>query len=228
MNWVYSLLSRTADGALVTDGEGIVRYWNPPARRLLGFSSAEIVGQPCHEVMRGRTLKGRILCSPTCPVFGRLTQGKAVRNFDMQVTTKSGQVVWLNVSSIPVPSPRTERYVVAHLFHEIRTLAKIRQLTEELHGMVEGMAGKPLPRDQKEEATGDDGQHIEVSRSLPLTEREREILQHLAEGMETKRIADRLCISQVTVRNHIQHILGKLGAHSRLEALAIAFRPRAH
>jgi DNA-binding NarL/FixJ family response regulator len=59
----------------------------------------------------------------------------------------------------------------------------------------------------------------EIPALLPLGEREREILRGLAAGKSGKDIADLLCISPVTVRNHIQHILEKLGAHSRLQAL---------
>ncbi|MEX5215441.1 MAG: helix-turn-helix transcriptional regulator [Nitrospiraceae bacterium] len=64
-----------------------------------------------------------------------------------------------------------------------------------------------------------------VSSALPLSEREKEVLRLLAVGKTSKEIADTLYISSVTVRNHIQHILEKLGAHSRLQALAIAFPP---
>ena len=63
----------------------------------------------------------------------------------------------------------------------------------------------------------------DIPSTLPLSTREREVLQHLALGERTARIADTLCISTATVRNHIQHIFEKLGTHSRLEALAIAF-----
>jgi DNA-binding NarL/FixJ family response regulator len=57
-----------------------------------------------------------------------------------------------------------------------------------------------------------------------LTAREREILELLAEGLTNASIAERLCISVNTVRNHVQGLLAKLGAHSKLEALAVAVR----
>lgn len=57
-----------------------------------------------------------------------------------------------------------------------------------------------------------------------LTAREREILEFVALGMTNSAIADRLTISVNTVRNHVQNILAKLGAHSKLEALSIAVR----
>ena len=65
----------------------------------------------------------------------------------------------------------------------------------------------------------------EIPEALPLSEREREVLRLLALGRTTRNIADSLHVSHPTVRNHIQNILKKLGAHSRLEALAIAFPP---
>lgn len=57
-----------------------------------------------------------------------------------------------------------------------------------------------------------------------LTGREREILELLASGTSTRLIADTLALSVHTVRNHVQSILGKLDAHSKLEAVAIALR----
>jgi DNA-binding NarL/FixJ family response regulator len=57
-----------------------------------------------------------------------------------------------------------------------------------------------------------------------LTPREREILQALAEGLNSHEIAERLYISLRTERNHMTSILAKLGAHSRLQALVFAVR----
>lgn len=57
-----------------------------------------------------------------------------------------------------------------------------------------------------------------------LTEREREVLQYVAEGLSNAEIGQRLSVSVHTVRNHIANISGKLGAHSKLEVLAIALR----
>ena len=57
-----------------------------------------------------------------------------------------------------------------------------------------------------------------------LTEREREVLGLVAEGLSNAAIAERLVVSVHTVRNHIASLSGKLGAHSKLEALSIAVR----
>ncbi len=58
-----------------------------------------------------------------------------------------------------------------------------------------------------------------------LTPRQSEILRMLERGRSTQQIADDLHLSRETVRNHVRHVLGALGVHSRLEAVALA-RPR--
>jgi len=59
-----------------------------------------------------------------------------------------------------------------------------------------------------------------------LTEREREILQHLASGKSNKAIAQALDISHDTVKLHVRHILAKLGLTSRVEAAVFAVEHR--
>lgn len=57
-----------------------------------------------------------------------------------------------------------------------------------------------------------------------LTPRELEVLQLLAEGLTQTQIARQLVISPRTVGTHIQNLLGKLGVHSRAQAVALAHR----
>jgi DNA-binding NarL/FixJ family response regulator len=57
-----------------------------------------------------------------------------------------------------------------------------------------------------------------------LTKRELQVLRLLAEGLSQKEIAGSLVISSKTVAAHIHHILGKLGVHSRAQAVAHAYR----
>jgi DNA-binding NarL/FixJ family response regulator len=57
-----------------------------------------------------------------------------------------------------------------------------------------------------------------------LTAREIEVLQQVAEGNRNRDIADRLFISEGTVKVHIQHIMDKLGASDRTQAITIAVR----
>jgi DNA-binding NarL/FixJ family response regulator len=57
-----------------------------------------------------------------------------------------------------------------------------------------------------------------------LTDREVEVLSHLVGGNHNRDIAEKLFITEETVKAHMKHIMHKLGATDRTHALAIAFR----
>ena len=57
-----------------------------------------------------------------------------------------------------------------------------------------------------------------------LTKRELEVLRHLADGLRQDEIAERLFISRKTVGTHVANILRKLGVHSQIQAVALAYR----
>lgn len=58
----------------------------------------------------------------------------------------------------------------------------------------------------------------------PLTEREVEVLERLAEGLSNKAIAARLGISDQTIKFHVASIASKLGTHNRTETVRLALR----
>jgi DNA-binding NarL/FixJ family response regulator len=57
-----------------------------------------------------------------------------------------------------------------------------------------------------------------------LTQRERDVLMHVAGGHRNREIAELLAISEDTVKTHLKHIIDKLGARDRTEAVTIAVR----
>jgi DNA-binding NarL/FixJ family response regulator len=61
------------------------------------------------------------------------------------------------------------------------------------------------------------------SSDLGLTKRELQVLQRMADGLKHIEIAADLVVSPKTVASHVQHILRKLGVHSRTEAVAFAY-----
>ena len=61
---------------------------------------------------------------------------------------------------------------------------------------------------------------------LDLTEREREVLTLMIEGLNNTQIAGRLTVSPSTIKSHVSNILSKLGVASRTEAVTLALRQR--
>ncbi len=64
----------------------------------------------------------------------------------------------------------------------------------------------------------------EAPRIRSLSAREREVLALIGEALSNKRIAERLCITETTVRHHLTSIFAKLGVSDRLELLVYAHR----
>jgi NarL family two-component system response regulator LiaR len=66
----------------------------------------------------------------------------------------------------------------------------------------------------------------QTTRQNDLTEREREVLALLVEGLSNAQIAERLTVSRATVKFHVGGILNKLGASSRAEVITMAWQHR--
>lgn len=64
----------------------------------------------------------------------------------------------------------------------------------------------------------------DAPRTAPLSKREREILQKVADGATTRQVATELGISPHTVKTHLERIFEKLSANDRAQAVAIAIR----
>jgi PAS domain S-box-containing protein len=203
-----ALLGLTADGVCAVDSDGKIAYWNRPAEKILGHSAREVVGRSCCEVFVGRDASGNRLCYKGCHVLTLVSRGEPVQHFDMATRTKAGKPVWLDISILVVPGARPETSTTVHLFRDVTA-------SKEIEILVRERLAQALPSPSRE------------SEPQPeLTRRELEILRLVAAGANTRAMAERLHVSPATVRNHVQHILAKLGVHSRLEAAAYATRHR--
>jgi DNA-binding CsgD family transcriptional regulator len=70
-------------------------------------------------------------------------------------------------------------------------------------------------------------EHVRAARDaqqLPLTPREREVLELVAGGLRGAEIAQQLVLSPETIKSHVQNAMTKLGANTRAHAVAIALR----
>jgi DNA-binding NarL/FixJ family response regulator len=89
----------------------------------------------------------------------------------------------------------------------------------------QAVEGRAVIHPQLTKAFIEEVQHAEEAPSTtPLSKREKEILQMVANGSTTKEVARDLGISPHTVKTHLERIFEKLGANDRAQAVAIAIR----
>jgi DNA-binding NarL/FixJ family response regulator len=134
------------------------------------------------------------------------------------------RVLVLTASIDPVQRAQAVEAGAAGVLHKSAALAEIVAAVRRLgagewlfapHELVEMLRFVNRHREQQREAT---------LLLQQLTPREREVLQALAAGLNSKEIAERLYITVETERTHMVNILSKLGVHSRLQALVFALR----
>jgi two-component system nitrate/nitrite response regulator NarL len=104
---------------------------------------------------------------------------------------------------------------------------KGQQLFDALEGVARGEAafsGVIAAKILREFKKGGVGAEEELVSVEPLTEREMEVLQLVAEGKSNKEIAESLVISESTAKNHLRNILGKLHLRNRIQAAVYAVR----
>ena len=192
-------VASTAEPAFVSRPSAGVVAWNRAAERLLGYQEAEILGKPCHSILCGRDIYGNPYCNGNCPIFALALGREAVSRFEVICRSAAGEDVPAEVSIVVLPTDHDDEPALLHL---LRSLDR-----------------NPVPTEFAWDLT-----RTAASQAVRPTPRQLEVLRLLAEGHGTHKIADLLCISDVTVRNHIENLLQRLEVHSRLEAVSVARR----
>jgi len=205
------LIEGTADAAFAVDAAGRISAWNKAAAELFGITEAKAINLPCHEILQCSDENG-MLCSEQCVIERAAQDNRPLVSFDLRVQTKMGRL-WCNLSTLIA---RDQASGACQVVCIIRPREMRKRLEQALSEFVRTLARSGLK-----------GAPIISSAPTPtinvyLTSREVEVLRSLAKGHRTKVIANELNISSATVNNHIKHILTKLDAHTRLEAIRLA------
>jgi len=207
------LFSRSTDGVFAVDVKEQIVFWNEACENQLGIPRQDALGRACYDVVHACTLSGQPFCKPGCCMARLAEGGSAPKAFPLRFGNGRGKSQKLSVRTALVPSPQPDLWTVVHLLYRGET-ADLCESLEQPH---------------RQQSCIPEGRRI-LNKTLPpipddpLTARERGILRLLADGHVSSVISRQLCISPVTVRNHIQHLIEKLGVHSQLEAVAHAYR----
>lgn len=205
------LLEGTTDAAFAVDLQGEVRMWNKAAERLFGYPAALAIGKSCAALIGGRVASGKPVCCEACDILECARNGSEIPNFDLEIRTRSGDSVWVNVSLLIASNEHTNHRLAVHFARDIGERKKAEHLTSEVLRMARNLVSG-----------------AQESGALPpipaLTAQEKNILRLLASGKTTKEVTAALQISIRTLRNHIYHANQKLHTRTRVEAVMQALK----
>lgn len=224
--------------AFATTQHHRITFWNSGAARVLGREADEVLGAHCHEVLQGRDLFGNLFCYENCPLVATARRGDPVSQCEFTVASPRDERKTLAVTTLHVPGVRPEVFTLIHVLQPITAGDRLLKMIEESQAQrfEEGSGHARGNGHSAGNGNGNGNGHgngvaaakgnglPQAVEPPPLTNREREILRHVASGLQNKEIAQELGISLATVRNHVHNILDKLGVHSKLEAVCLAFR----
>lgn len=207
------LVEGTADAAFAVDAVGLICAWNNASAELFGLSDAEAISVPCHKILQCSDENG-VVCSERCVIERAAQDNRPLVNFDLRVQTKTGKQ-WCNLSVLIATDPASGARYAVHIVRPREMRKRLEQALSEFVRTQARSGPNAAPTSSSAPTPG-----IKVG----LTSREVEVLKSLAKGHGTRSIANQFNISSATVNNHIKHILTKLDAHTRLEAIRQAER----
>ena len=210
---LFAFLENTADAVFAVRETGEICFWNHAAEALFGHPAEEVLGKTCADVLHGIGALGTDVCHDGCAALRCAKPANHIPNFDLNVTTRSEERIWVNLSSISYLNRRTGRSLIVHLVRDI----SVQKKREEVFGRMVAIS--------KEVANLEDAV-AGAAPIAPLSSQELEILRMFAVGAAAPRIAKALGISPQTLRNHLHHINQKLRTHNRLEAVMHALQRR--
>jgi DNA-binding CsgD family transcriptional regulator len=210
MNFV-KLVEKADSPAVATDASNRLIIWNEAAEELLALSERGAEeGVDVFELIEARDSFGNRLPSGEVAFLNMAHQGEPVNGFELTGVDASGDRIRLSVLPVVTLSDSRE---ASQILYFLRPMYRRRRADE----AIERILSDPV---QAMSRLGGGKKESDID----LTKRQAEILIHLAEGLSNAEIARALNISVNTVRTHVQSLLDRLEAHSRVEAVAKAFR----
>ena len=208
---LFASLADVETGVYAVSSDQTILFWNRGAERILGIGLEEAVGRKCYEVVQG-VVPGGITpeCRQGCPAIRLLREGRVPQAARLWMMCASGERKLVSVTPVVVGGSPEEPAVVMHLFVETPGGAEEGDAQGSHSGRCGEGGGLPVADPP--------------ARGRALTAREIEVLQLVALGWSTPRIAEHLEVSHHTVLNRIRHFRGKLDASTKLEAVVTAIR----
>jgi len=202
-----------ADPAFAVNDRNRIVFWNSGMHRLYGYDANDVMGKSCDVVLAGADCHGNRYCSDACPISQMAKRDETAHLFTLLMKPKEGVATPAEITVLKFVLPQSKHFLLLHVVRPLKiqeaqpaaTVADttVQRIPQGLAAAIRGSAD---------------------ARVRELTNREIEILGMLAGGIRPIDIAEQLCISPLTARNHIQNVFEKLEVHSQAEAVAFAYK----
>lgn len=192
-----------SEPAFAINGKHRIVAWNDAAERLLGVAAQDVIGARCYEALDA--VDG-VICGEcrTCPA-GKLRSRQSPASSEIPVSPTGQPDRRLHMTTLAAHTAQGQSRIV-HL------------LCEEPPRELPQVSARPMASSMASPMTSGSRR----LNPLALTQRELEVLRLLGAGHSTADIAVTLSITRVTARNHVNRVIDKLGANSRLHAVVLA------
>lgn len=204
-------IQQSPDIVFCVDRHHRITAWNRAAEKFLGLPSDQVLGRPCTSVLAEAHLEPCASCAARLASHlqavqepGGVSQAARAHPASHEVASRGASGAGMAVF---VAHTVTGETALMHVVHDIAA-----------------NEAPPLSRLDVPCPGAQPPSVAQTPSSVHLTPAEHHVLDLLASGFSTREIALALSISNATTRNHIAHILMKLGAGTRLEAVVLAAR----
>lgn len=203
------LFEGAAEAVYAVDAEQRIVFVNRAAESCFNADRSALIGQHCYELVAGTDYAGVCICRANCSTICAARRGEPVADYDVLMRPPGAQRRWVSMGIVVA---RVEGFASPLAVHMLRDASARGAMLRE---------PPRLPRAEDPDIDGDSALNAQAQR---LTPREIEVLRLLASGATLRQIAHELVLSPTTVRNHVENLMGKLDAHSRLQAVVRAAR----
>jgi DNA-binding CsgD family transcriptional regulator len=227
---LLDLLASGEPPAFANDQNHRIIFWNKGAERLMERTAAQALGRLCHEIFCGRDPFGNRFCGESCTVTSTIRRHEAMNRFEI-TTGERSRSKSIGMTVLEIPDSRPGHFTAVHIMEHIDEKSRLAREINRLREVVGPLTLPSASPDgsvpialQTSHSGAPKAADLDPSVAEQLSDRELDVLRAIASGQANKDIANALHISVATTRNHVQHILKKLNVHSKLEAVALAFR----
>ena len=115
------ILGNITDGVFAVDSQFRITFFNRAAEKITGFSAREAVGRYCHDVFR------TAICEQDCPLRRSLRTGQSIKNFEIDIRTRTGRRQPISVCTAPLLDSDGNFLGGVETFRDLKTLRSLRR-----------------------------------------------------------------------------------------------------